>query len=160
MRTTTGLKIGLACLGAIAGTPAHAALVCTITTTVMSFGSYNPLQTGPVDITATLEVTCTVTGILPALILATVTLNGATTGGQRQIKNGVVPLNYQLFSDSARATAWGDGTGGSVSKAVSGLAGIGAPYHTTLTVYGRLLARQPGATVGLYNDQISVSIAY
>ncbi len=66
---------------------------------------------------------------------------------------------YQLYLDPARTTLWGNG-GGSGTVPVSGVAGPTTPFRQTLTVYGRILARQSGVMTGHYTDQFLAVLNY
>jgi spore coat protein U-like protein len=68
-------------------------------------------------------------------------------------------LPYQLYTDSARTTIFGDGTpGGGSTAAVSGT-GYASPAN--VTVYGRVLAASAGAaTAGSYSDTVLVTIVF
>lgn len=122
--------------------------VCTITANDMSFGSYDP-SGGDVDVTSTLDVTCTnSTGY-------EVGLNGGTTTGvvtARAMTGLGGNLSYALYSDASRSTIWEDIGATSVS-------GTGDGTTQTLTVYGRL----PGGqflSVDTYTDTVTATIDF
>ena len=74
----------------------------------------------------------------------TVGLNAGTTTGatiaQRLMANGADTMNYNLYTDAARSTIWGNS-----AVAPTWVSGTGAGMGTAqvLTVYGRLRADQP-----------------
>jgi spore coat protein U-like protein len=131
---------------------------CTITTTAVDFGSYDPVVANKTtDLTAQgkVSVLCT-TGAA-----ATVTLgqgSNADTGSTdaapvRRLKHGTADfLSYALFSDAGLTTAWGNTAGTGV-----GHTGDGASHD--LTVYGNLLAGQ-NVPVGTYTDTVVATISF
>jgi spore coat protein U-like protein len=77
----------------------------------------------------------------------------------RTLVNGSDVLNYNLYTDGAYTTVWGDGTGG--TGRASGT-GSGMSTALSLTVYGRLLASNNIAPVpaGSYIDSLIATITY
>ena len=157
---SSGLAIG--CLIALATAPAQARgnVSCNISSTALAFGQYVPSRSGASDFTATVQVTCMASGEAPVPILATVALVGRGVNGRRELTDGANRLNYQLFLDPARTIPWGDGSGGSRMQSISGVAAGATPFRVTMVVYGRILARQEGALVGSYADQITAVLNY
>ncbi len=145
----TGL--GLATLGSlVAAMPALAS--CTISTTSVSFGSYNVFATSPTDSTGSVSYNCFL-----SLGNITIFLNkgSASSFNPRRMLRGSEALNYNLYRDAARTTIWGDGTGGTqvftATIVVSGSA--------TVTIYGRIPAGQD-VSVGSYTDSITATINF
>lgn len=128
---------------------------CSVLSSNLAFGNYTP-GSGNVDSASTVSVKCTKNTAY------TVALDkGTTTGGtiaQRLMVNGANTLQYNLYTDVARATLWGDGITGTTA------AGTGAGFATTtaLTVYGRLPdnATNQDAAVGTYADTVTVTVTY
>jgi spore coat protein U-like protein len=131
---------------------------CTISTSALSFGAYDPVSanhstalvgTGGVTINCTSGSTATVTldqGQNPA--------SGSTNAAPlRQMNDGASDnLAYALYQDSSRTTVWGNtaGTG-------SGQTGNGTAQG--LTVYG---AVAPGQNVpaGTYSDTVTATVTF
>lgn len=133
---------------------------CTMSTTGVAFGSYNPLTASNIDTVGSVTVKCG--GVAGLLIPYTVDIGtGAGTYAQRQMSSGGNRLNYNLYLDSTRSTVWGDGTGGSghVSSGVT-LDVLGLSPGNVHTVYGRLPALQTTAVPGGYTDTITVTVTY
>ncbi len=149
-------------LAPLASAPARAAggATCNLTTTPLAFGNYVPASSTPSDFTATISLTCTASSATPVPVQGTIAL--ASSGGPsgRRLADGARRLRYQLYLDPARTVLWGDHSGGSDAAAFSGVAGASAPYRQELPVYGRILARQSGTSVGHYSDQITVILNY
>lgn len=153
---------GLGCLITLAPAPAEARgnVSCSISTTALAFGQYVPSRDGASDFTATVQVACTASGALPVPVEGSISLIGRGTNGRRELTDGANHLSYQLFLDPARTIPWGDGSGESRRQPISGVAGGATPFHVTVTVYGRILARQAGTSVGSYTDQITAVLSY
>ncbi|WP_174627542.1 Csu type fimbrial protein [Candidatus Methylobacter favarea] len=133
--------------------PSTASALCSVDSTGLAFGSFNPLTDSTVDSTATLTLTC------DESVSYTIALSpgGSGTYNPRRMASGSNTLDYNLYADAGYSQIWGDGAGGSVTVA-GGPAPLGAREHT---VYGRIpLASQRGARVGSYSDSIIVTITY
>jgi spore coat protein U-like protein len=129
---------------------------CSATATALAFPAYTP-GAGATTGNSTINVKCTKNTPF------TVALNaGATTGGamtQRLMANGANTLQYNLYTTAGFATVMGDGTGGSVTTAGTGL---GVATAVPLTVYGQLpdSATNQAAVAGNYSDLITVTVSY
>jgi spore coat protein U-like protein len=158
--TRSGMLAGTL-LAALALAPGHAsaALSCSLSVTRLAFRTYLPASTTPEDINATITVNCTATGTT-AMLSGAISLTSSSTNHGRQLVNGASILLYQTFVDAGRTQFWGNGTGLGVTVPVSGSVSPGTPFQQAFTVYGRLLARQTGATNGTYSDTITVTMNY
>lgn len=124
--------------------------------TDMAFGTYSPTA-GDVTATSQIKVRCSKG--------ATYTLGldaGTTAGGsiaQRLMAKGTDTLQYNLYSDAARTSVWGNSSGSWVSGTG---AGLGTPNTITHTVYGKLpdSAVNQDAAVGNYADTITATLTY
>jgi spore coat protein U-like protein len=150
-----GLSMTLAAAPARAGGGAG----CILAATPLAFGQYVPYQNAPDDFTATITVTCTSSGDAPVPISGSISLTGPGAPSDRELTDGPNRLRYQLFLDPSRTAPWGDG-GGDGARPIFGVVGPAAPFRQTITVYGRILARQSGALVGNYTGQIVVVLNY
>ncbi len=134
--------------------PVTAAVVgnCTISTSAVAFGNYDPVSANAAtDLDATGSVTVTCTRGAGLSIDLGLGLNAA--GAVRRMANGANRMNYELYSDNGYATVWGTGA--------AGLTIVGAPDITprVYTVYGRIAAGQDVAT-GNYADTVVATINY
>jgi spore coat protein U-like protein len=125
---------------------------CVVSANPLSFGSYDPTATTPLDATTTLSVLCTVGSSF------TVGLNAGTGTGStvaaRKMTNGANTLGYALYQEAARANNWGNTPGTDTPPATT------APVlATSLTVYGRIPAGQNVAAGG-YTDTVTVTVNY
>ncbi len=128
--------------GSVAGT-------CSLSASTLGFGNYN--SSASLDGSAIITVNCSSGSAY------SVSLNGGQnlSGGSRRLAGpGGSFLNYQLFKDAARASAWGDGTGLGAK-----LDGTGNGSNQSLPVYGRVPAHQ-NVRPGSYSDVVQVTVEY
>lgn len=127
---------------------------CYISNTIadLAFGNIDVLDTNPVDSTTTFDVTCTSGDAY------NIGLNGGQNndGGQNRMKltTGNHYLNYNLYSDSNRTTAWGDTIGTNTVSAT------GDGSAQSYTVYGQVPANQNSLVRGSYTDTVQVTVTY
>jgi spore coat protein U-like protein len=146
MRRASVRRRVLACaLPFLASMPCMAA--CTVSTTSLTFSVYDVFSTLSEDITGTITVRCS-----PAVpyVLSLSTGGGSYTS--RVLENGGFTLNYNLYTDAARVTVWGDGSAGTATL-------NGDAEEATYTVYGRVPARQ-NVHVGEYTDTLIATVTY
>ena len=122
---------------------ADIATSCTLTNTDISFGNYLPLTThatATLDGTATITSTCT-SGVSAVLTLAqgASPLSGSTEAAPLRSTSG--GLAYNLYTDAAHTTVWGNTSGTDVA-----VTGTGAGVSTT--VYGAVASGQTTPTTG------------
>jgi spore coat protein U-like protein len=122
---------------------------CVInSSSTLSFGSQGVLVAN-VDNTSTIQVQCTNTTPynigLDAGTGATVTT--------RKMTNGANTINYSLYSDSGRATVWGNTIG------TNTVAATGSGASQSYTVYGRV-PPQTTPAAATYTDTITVTVTY
>jgi spore coat protein U-like protein len=134
-----------------AAAPAHAAS-CTISTTAVSFGTYNVFTTASLDSAGSVTYTCSGNASV------TIALNKglAATFNPRTMRKGSEALNYNLYRDATRTTIWGDGTGGTT---VYSNASVPNSTPVTVTIYGRVPAQQD-ISAGSYSDTITATINF
>jgi len=124
---------------------------CTITSTDVSFGSYDPVganRTAPLDGIGSLTITCTTgTG-------ATLGLDTGGNGNRRMNNGSGVYLSYELYKDGGRTQVWGN-SGGTLLTVVP------APtvQPRTFTVYGRVAPTQD-VSPGSYSDQVVATVNF
>jgi len=143
------VAVGLALLAAPLR-PAYAA--CSISTTAVSFGSYNVFASAPLDSTGSVTYQCTILGLAITIALDR---GGASGFNPRRMLRGTQALTYNLYLDPARVLIWGDGTGG--TQTYSAL--IALPQSVVVPVYGRVPSGQDVA-VGAYVDTITATILF
>jgi spore coat protein U-like protein len=155
-----------ACLGlasSVVSGAAHAAIDCSVSTSGVGFGDYDPLLATPDDSSANVAVTCTrVILVDPFRVNYTLSLSRGSSGtySPRRMTAGSATLNYNLYRDAARAQVWGDGTNstGTVAGTAS-FVWFQTSQTVNHTVYGRVPAQQ-NATPGGYTDTIVMTITF
>lgn len=120
---------------------------CTISTSGIAFGGYDPFVNQDVDSAANISVNCDATTPY-SIALST----GTGSYEARVMTSGIHHLLYNLYVDATLTTVWGDGTGHSAT--VSDTQAV-----ANHTVYGRIPARQD-AYVGTYSDTIVITITF
>jgi spore coat protein U-like protein len=126
---------------------------CSITTTAVAFGSYDPVVANaatPLDGTGSVVVTCT-KGAGTRIDLG---LGSNASGSVRRMLGGTDLLTYELYTDSGRSTVWGSGAGAGQTIAA-------APNKNprTFTVYGRVPAGQDVGAAS-YADTVVATINF
>lgn len=125
--------------------------VCEVTATDLTFGNYTAQSGTPLQGTTLLRATCT-PGSTYQVGLNEGTSPGATVN-QRKMVSGAQVLNYQLYSDSARSTIWGNTAG------TDTVTGVGTGLAVDHTVFGAVPAAQV-VPAGDYSDTVTVRIYY
>ena len=156
-RTERPCQMKLAALAAFAFVltmlaPARVEAACSITTTGVSFGTYDVFHASPVDSTGSVRYQCSgSTGTF------TISLGTGSSGTfqPRTMVSGAEKLNYNLYLDAARTSIWGDATAGTSWFMEPNATG----KPVTLTVFGRIPSGQDVAA-GTYADTIIVTIQF
>jgi spore coat protein U-like protein len=143
---------GALAVGAVVLVALPALAACTISTTGVSFGTYNVFATSPLDSTGSVTYRCTGNASL------TVTLDkgGAATFNPRRMSSGSQALGYNLYLDASRTTPWGDGTGGSQLYSNPS---VPNNQNVTVTIYGRVAPGQD-VSAGTYSNTITATINF
>jgi len=143
----------------LACTPVQAQQICSSATNPVAFGLYDPQSSAHVDNTGSITVTCQATVSL--LIGYSVKLSAGSSGAysQRKMLSGTNSLNYQVYTDAARTSIWGDGSSSTGFIADGYLLQVLTPVVRTYTVYGRVPGSQ-NVKAGSYLDTLTVLITY
>jgi len=160
----------LACAGLFGAQRAVATTTCTVTSiSNVAFGAVDP--TGSlVDTTATLNYSCTYSGLLGALfgsyITACASLGPDDLGNlspRTMIDASGDRMQYQLYKDSIRTTAWGTVTDATYTARTFnvniGILSNGAAVSGSLTIYGRVPALQSNLSPGSYAATLASSLS-
>lgn len=125
---------------------------CTVTNpTTLAFGSAGVLSAA-VDQTSTFDVTCSNT--VPYTVGLNTGLNAS--GAQRRMLGGGTNseyINYDLYQDAGRTTAWGNAVG-------SWQSGTGNGSAQSFTVYGRVPAQTTPSPGANYTDTVTITVTY
>jgi spore coat protein U-like protein len=137
---------------------ASVAANCTISTSALSFGSYDPVSTNastPLSGTGGVTVTCT-SGASAAITLDAGTTPAAGSSNAvplRQVGDGTGDLlAYALYQDAPHTTAWGNTSG-------TGIGDTGNGTAQSITVYGSVAAGQ-NVPAGSYSDTVTATVTF
>jgi spore coat protein U-like protein len=136
---------------------ASVAANCTITTTPLNFGGYDPVEANsatPLDGTGAVNIACTKGSVTPISLDLGLNASGTT---RRMTDGSGAYLQYELYSDSGRTTVWGDGGPGHGAKYTPAAAPSKA--QRSFTVYGRVPADQDVAA-GSYGDTVQATVEF
>jgi spore coat protein U-like protein len=140
--------------------PAYALAECVALASPVSFGSYAPFDAAPVTGSGTVSVRCSLVGLLSIGVQYTIQLSPGSSGSyaDRHLVNGARALRYNLYTDGARSSVWGNGSAGTAAVTDGYVLGL---LTTTrgYPVYGRIPAGQ-NVPAGTYNDTILVTVDY
>ena len=126
---------------------------CNVAAPAMNFGVVNPLSS-LTDGALSMTIACT-KNTAYAVGLDAGSTSGATIA-QRLMANGANTMLYNLYTDSTRATVWGNTSGTSVAGSGAGIA-----INQALTVYGRVASGQTNLATGSYQENaITVTVTY
>lgn len=140
------------------GVSAQIAANCTISTTAVAFGAYDPIVTNK---STALVSNGKVTTICTNGSAVKVTLGqglSADTGSTdaiplRQLASGANRLSYFLYSDLGLTTVWGN-------TDATGKADTGTGVASELTVYGRMPANQNKPVGADYADTVVATVTF
>ena len=126
--------------------------------TAVNFGNYSVFASGaPQTTTTTFNVQCSSNGVQVTISLSR-GINSASFN-PRTMKNAVsATLNYNLYTDAANTTIWGDGSGGTVSQTY-----MMVPSQSTLPaavpIYATV-ALGADMAAGSFSDTITATLAW
>lgn len=155
--------ISLLILTALAAWGGAWAATCSTSATGVAFGSYDRLGALPLDSTGTVTVICnSLLGLGLEAVNYQIRLSAGGSGSftARRMSSGGNTLNYNLYTDSAHLSVWGDGTGAtSISTDGYSFNLLSGPKTKNYTVYGRMSVGQ-NVPAGAYSDSITVTVSY
>jgi spore coat protein U-like protein len=132
--------------------------VCTVATSGVAFGSYNPLPGASADTNATISVTCSGAAGDTAAYTITITA-GLGSFSARKMVSGGDNLTYNLYKDSGCTQVWGDGSGGT-STISDSVTLISSSLTTNYVVYSRIAGGQRSAKAKTYSDSLLVTAVF
>jgi spore coat protein U-like protein len=133
---------------------ANVAVSCTVSATILDFGTYDRTATSPLTAQSNIQVNCT-SGAIWELALDK-GLHGADVA-TRAMANDTAPavlLNYAIFADPARTINWGETVG------TDTVSGTGTGVVQDIGAYGQIPALQSAATAGGYSDTITATLSF
>ena len=167
----TSHRIALSCVCALAiggfAPRVLAADTCTVTTTGVNFGTYDPTSATPLNAQGSLFVECGA----GSSTTVTMTLSGGGSGNaaSRRMSNGTDLIFYNLYLNTGRTIIFGDATGGSSDTCTTGspTSGTGCTGENpagkgrnfTRPLYGQVNASQ-NIGVGTYTDTLTITLTF
>jgi spore coat protein U-like protein len=149
-----------ALLAALASPTAHALILgsCSATANSVAFGTYD--LTSPTALQGTSTVTVTCTEVLGSTSVTVYLSTGSGTYTTRTMLSGANKLDYNLYTNAAETTVWGNGTGSTTYDTLTIGSGVFLGTSSASgTVYGAVPALQNPAP-GSYTDTITVTVNY
>lgn len=131
---------------------------CSVGTTAVAFGNYNPISATPVTANGNVAVTCSALVIFTASYVISMNAGNSGSFATRFMNLTGNHLNYNLYTTVARTIIWGNGTAGTGTVSDSYTA-IGLSETRNYTVFGLLPALQ-ALPAGTYTDTITVTVTY
>ena len=165
MNATLLLRVLLAIACCVVVPRAFAAEECTVSTTGVNFGTYDPTSGTAVTAQGTIEVLCRGNTLTVTIGIGT---GGSNSYANRRMTDGTTDLFYNLYTTAARTTIFGDGTGGSstvscttgvTSNGCTGDNPSGSDRRAIRPVYGLMPASQ-AAGPGTYTDTLTYSVTF
>ena len=166
-----GLGLIVLCLMAVLPAGGAEAMSCTASIgSPVIFSGIDILAGGPVDVSSTLDVTCTVStldGAVGALLNITVCPNigegsGGSVSGTRQLqRSGGGTLNYNIYQDTARSIQWGHASFPALGTVPPITMSVTVPLLSTAStsasrpIYFRLFGSQQTAAPGTYTSSFA-----
>ena len=147
------LLIALLVTAAVVSLSFSALAVCSLSSTSISFGTYDVFSTSPLDTNGSIVYRC---GNSDNNISISFDRGGAASFNPRQMRNGSQALNYNLYLDAARTIIWGDGTAGTQTYFIKN-----PPNNqdVMVPVYGRVPTGQ-SVSRGVYSNTIVETINF
>jgi len=132
---------------------------CSVSATAVNFGLYDPLSGSAAQSTGTVTIDCQVL-LVGLFVNWTVALSTGSSGNYvaRQLQSGANSLSYNLYTNAARTSVWGDGTSGTSVVSANAFLTVGS-NTVNYTVYGSIPAAQD-RPAGSYTDTLIVTMTY
>lgn len=144
--------------GAAPGTVA-----CTVASSGIALGIYNPVRSAPTTGTGVAQIDCRLTSGRFARVAVTLSLSAGNSNNftGRRMLSGSNFLGYGIYWDAAYSQIAGDGTGGSTADGpfAAFLNRRNSTYSRAVTMYGQIPALQDVAP-GTYVDTIVATVTY
>ena len=137
---------------------------CSISTTGINFGVYNPLNAAPLDSNGTVTIRCQRRGkdnsTSGYVDLYPDSGSGGSCNSPRILSGGSSSLQYNIYMDASRSTVWcWNGSSGTGWQSFN-FSDLTPPVSQTYTAYGRIFGSQTSATPGTYTQTIWARVEY
>jgi spore coat protein U-like protein len=130
---------------------------CTITSTTLAFGAYDPISanaTVALDAAGSVDVACT-KGAAPTIGLNAGNNSASAVATTRAMSNGAGGfLSYEIFQNGGRTTVWGNSGAGLLTT-------VPAPSKAvrSFPTFGRIPAGQD-VDAGAYTDTVTATVNF
>jgi spore coat protein U-like protein len=134
---------------------------CSISVGTFNIGTYAPLSGSSSNGSSNITIQCTVT-LVPLISAAyQISLTTGSSGSYttRKMTNGSYLLNYNIYTDPARTTIWGNGTAGTSTIDDSYLNLLVLSVTRNYAMNGFIPASQ-NVGPGVYNDSITATVTF
>ena len=148
---------------------ARAAVDCSVSTSPMAFGQYDP-DAGDLDSdSGQVTVSCRVVSSAPpfgGLISYSISMSPGLGGSynNRRMQSGANMLRYNLYVSGIRSPAevWGDGTSNTQTApgSITLQSQLGDSRTRDHIVYGRIIGNQTSVAPGTYADSILITLTF
>lgn len=126
---------------------------------IIDFGAITGLPTPQVDAITNIAVTCSsLLSVNHRVCLSIPAGTGGISIADRRMVSGGHFVQYQLFTNAARTTIWGEMGGSSPPRAVDFPLLVGQRTEIA-TIFGRVFAGQTGKAVGVYQSNLTPIVA-
>ena len=135
-------------------TPTTVEAVCTISSTSVAFGTYDPFNAAPLNTAGQIVYMC---GNRDHNVSISLSRGSAPSFQPRLMQNGNSSLQYNLYLDPAQTIIWGDGSGGTQTYFIKNPQGNN--QELSVPIYGSIPPGQ-NVTVGNYSDTLTLTIDF
>lgn len=136
---------------------------CSVSATPVAFGAFNPLSSIARNGVGSVTMNCRAPlGLLVPYNLR-LTAGSSNSYANRTMTSSTVgsgPMFYNLYTDAAYTSVWGDGTGGTSIISSSFALALVSTFSITYNVHGRINAGQNTLVPGIYTDTVTVTLTY
>lgn len=139
---------------------AYGVASCSVSASPLNFGSYSPFSASPHDAVGNVRVSCSLIGLVSVNVSYTIQLSTGSSGSffPRELGAGSQTLQYNLYTNSARTTVWGNASGGTAQVSDGYLLGL-LTVTRDYPVYALIPSGQ-NVPAGSYADTIVVTLNY
>ncbi len=163
VRIARAISVASLALCATLARAAPGTVACTVASSGIALGIYNPVRSSPTSGTGAAQIDCRLTSGRFARVAVTLSLTAGNSNNfaSRRMVSGVNALAYEIYWDAAYSQIAGDGTGGSIMDGpfTARLNRRNSTFSQSVTMYGRIPALQDVAP-GTYVDTIIATVTY
>lgn len=132
---------------------------CSVSTSGVAFGQYDPLNGQKVETSGNITVTCT--GLNKESVSYQIRLSaGNGTYANRKFSSSLSAAAYNLYRNMIRTEIWGDGSSGTVIVTDSYRLDSRGTAVRTYTVYGQMNGGQGQTAANNYLENLTVTLTY